>query len=885
MFQPLQTATLAILPVLALQLSGSGGHASGPQNPRPRGPVDVGQLPVYLPRSLAVRAEPGSGDGGATGPDGWIETLAREFVRVPKMAASVVVEEDDTNLAITFTAEAYVVGPPGTRLFVRARIDDVVAEPADVVFTQDVHQGTRSFTFTDVLDAGIHTVEIDWMVDDLGSIPRAYMRAATLELRTGKDTNDQDGTLTIHTAPSGGTEDTRFTAWNPVPDMEIPFYAPADCSVVVTFSAEAAVDDLGDSFILRATVDGQALEPNDVIFARTDWFHARMMVFGKGEIDSGWHDLSIDWSVANVGETAYCGDRTVVISCYPKGHKFSQHFRSPPSGAPIATSGADFEDVAGLSQTVSVPINGELSVKVSAEAWTLGDADLRLRLSVGNKVIDEETIALAVGGWPLGVQSFVFDRKHVLAGWQAGQNLDVVLQWAVEGPGTALMGDRSMAIVCEPEDIPDLAEAPPFGIQDGGVEPAIGSRKVLMIFWDPHRPDHPAGDKQTIIDSIFGASESVKDYFEVMSGGRFTIENAGTLGYYDAYKDADHYFGEHVDCDDNDDEEDLFAGGHAEKWWEAIDQADADYDFAAYDVDNDGVLEFHELAILMVVPQSHTYGSFRSSLQPYCNDDFVYADGVHIKGLTEWYVSDPREAEDDRKAFSTAAHEFGHHLLALNDMYVKTDVGMQYPNQDTYTEPGFHALMAANSGSTPHMDPMHKLALGWATPTWIDESDTYELEQVRVSREIAVLPNKGGDGREYFLLEHRRSGTYNQPELYDEGVAGLGIVIWHVIESPLKNCMAPACMDQQEWLDKTNNNVRRGVRVLRRGIEFSGTGNSVWSLEEGYDLGWNLTCPNQGTPRNVLRWADGSHSRYLLGDFSTEWPETTMSFYVHVVGG
>jgi hypothetical protein len=65
----------------------------------------------------------------------------------------------DTQLALVFSAEAQTT-VPDKRMFVRALVDGVVADPADVVFTEGTFGGARTFVFTDVVGPGIHTVEM-----------------------------------------------------------------------------------------------------------------------------------------------------------------------------------------------------------------------------------------------------------------------------------------------------------------------------------------------------------------------------------------------------------------------------------------------------------------------------------------------------------------------------------------------------------------------------------------------------------------------------------------------------------------------------------------------------------------------------------------------------
>jgi hypothetical protein len=191
--------------------------------------------------------------------------------------------------------------------------------------------------------------------------------------------------------------------------------------------------------------------------------------------------------------------------------------------------------------------------------------------------------------------------------------------------------------------------------------------------------------------------------------------------------------------------------------------------------------------------------------------------------------------------------------------------------------------MGNNGFNTTHLDPMHKMALGWAAPTWVDESGWYELEDVRWSGQLLVLPRQdGGDGREYLVVENRQPSTSD--DLYDDNVAGQGLVLWHVIPSPQAHANPPACMPANEWLDKTDSTLRRGVRLLRPGIVFAYTTDSVWNMEEAYDIdGFGLLCPGQGSPHNALLWSDGTPSGYGIGNFSPE-ASPLQTFFVHVGG-
>jgi len=84
------------------------------------------------------------------------------------------------------------------------------------------------------------------------------------------------------------------------------------------------------------------------------------------EIASGWHDLVIEWAVGAEGDTAYVGDRTVVVSCYPANPSFAQHFVAAPPGPAVATNSnisaislvniQSYEKFTFATQTTQLPI-------------------------------------------------------------------------------------------------------------------------------------------------------------------------------------------------------------------------------------------------------------------------------------------------------------------------------------------------------------------------------------------------------------------------------------------------------------------------------------------------------------------------------------------------
>ena len=61
----------------------------------------------------------------------------------------------------------------------------------------------------------------------------------------------------------------------------------------------------------------------------------------------------------------------------------------------------------------------------------------------------------------------------------------------------------------------------------------------------------------------------------------------------------------------------------------------------------------------------------------------------------------------------------------------------------------------------------------------------------------------------------------------------------------------------------------------RPSISFTATGNSLWDASDYDLLNGGLVCPGDGTPRNVLNWADGSPAEYRIVNFSLSGPIMT----------
>ncbi len=867
---------------------------------------------------FGVRHEPALGTPSCTDADvadqvdrctkgPWLSTRSPNFVAIKKtayfrfhfettngvrMSSSFVAQEDAMQVAIVFSAEAFVrddsVGA-NRRMFVRALIDGKAAEPSNVVFATGAVAAPRSFIFATTVDAGIHTVEMQWMVDR-GA--QAHIRDATLLVRGGLRYAPRDGTLIASAAPSGPTQTTTVNAWVNVPGLGGWAYVPANGVLTASVSAESFVTgaDSTKRMFVRTLVDGAPISPSDVVFARGSLPQSRAMTFGKTGLNAGWHFVSFQWLV-DPGATAHVGDRAQMIAAYPSTeHNPTHPFRSPPSGPPIVTSSQAWEPLFDLQTQVAVGPkgNGEVAVIVSAEATSSpAPTAVELALAIDEVIDPDSAVAMTDGHELTQAKTFTFAAKQLSAGLH---NIGIFWRYVGAGPGTATLGDRSIAVMSETGFIPDIAEALPFSparFPDDnlvGLEPVIGARPVLTILWDPHRPDHgePTQPDQTsipvasVVAALYGAANSTRDYFLKASGGRFTIENAGVLGWFDNQSVIWELVHQQKPfCIDGTKDREI------EKRVDALLQADAVFDFSQYDRNADGVLDPEELAIVMIIPQAKGFGKARVQVNdPLCDVPPLVLDGVLMPEIVEWYTS--LNGAD----FMVAAHEIAHQSLGLDDIYSIPDL----------TAANTLSLMSlkvdgveSDVPTTPHLDAMQRLALGWVTPQIVDRSAVYAVQDVKLGdkvfvlpryRKVAPLPWYFPRGDEYFLVENRES---NLPGVYDSGLEDSGIAVWHVISEPADNALAPRGTTAAAWAGVIPTQARRGLRLLKEFSAYNAAtdlatlqpGGTLWN-QAGADL-LSGTC-DSAFAQNLASWSDCSASKYSLRFLSV--PANTMNVQI-----
>jgi M6 family metalloprotease-like protein len=431
-------------------------------------------------------------------------------------------------------------------------------------------------------------------------------------------------------------------------------------------------------------------------------------------------------------------------------------------------------------------------------------------------------------------------------GWLTRDGANVVEHFAVPDPDGHLLVFYNYS---QPRHLTDQLGEPFQSLQRVRTH-----RNVLTILWDPHSPMVQALPRATIEATLFGATNSVQDYFLENSNRYFTIENAGVLGWYDADKPMAHYWNESCANDPNDTDGDGWLNGHVEKWAEAIRKATADFNFAAYDSNGDGVLSPSELGILIIIPSDGLFGTNRPVVgREFPTQDCAHipteplvVDGVRIDVIAEVYIGNPAN-------LGVAAHELSHLLLGHDDMYF---------NFFNSAAAGDYSLMD-RTYKTTHLDPFAKLKLGWVRPKIIFRGDLYSLHNVEEGHDVWVLFDPTRSTDEYFIVENRWGGQSYDQQMADNG----GLAVWHIMENPAVygTVAPPPFVNPADWaMVSPGAWGRRAIRMIRPVLTppFDDS-RALWDgAQPGVD--YDLLSSDPDPNHAVLRWADGSPSGFSL---------------------
>lgn len=378
----------------------------------------------------------------------------------------------------------------------------------------------------------------------------------------------------------------------------------------------------------------------------------------------------------------------------------------------------------------------------------------------------------------------------------------------------------------------------------------FGRRNLVVILWDPHRPTDPAPSVTAIVNLIFGPTNSVRDYFLENSGGKFTIERAGVLGWFSASRPAEYWWGP---PDTTDSDGDGWVNPHVQKWAEAIRQADPQFHYHLFDRNPfDGDLSPDELGVLILIPQNTPFGTNRHALgREFPNPQPLVVDGVTIGTIAEAYIGNPPN-------LGVVAHELTHLFLHHGDMYW------------TFHNPfaaGHYSLMDGTYLGT-HIDPFAKLKFGWLRPQLIARSGRYSLPSIETERFVWILMNPAHSRDEYYIVENRWRGTSYDKQMPDVG----GLAIWHIMEDPavFGSVPPPPKVTPEQWAQVSRSDgARRAIRFLRPLIGETSIDDRI-ALRDGADpiTGFDVLSNDPNPQHSSLKWADGTPSGFAIKNIS-----------------
>lgn len=310
------------------------------------------------------------------------------------------------------------------------------------------------------------------------------------------------------------------------------------------------------------------------------------------------------------------------------------------------------------------------------------------------------------------------------------------------------------ALLCA---FPSIAGAADFTKPFAGVKPVRGTLPVLVVLLRANDPaDTPTRTAADIRNFFFGPRKSVSTYFNEVSYGNFNIKEAMVTNWLVAQDDPGT---PGIDESSNawvhagDDEATLRRKG---AWLIRQIEAMTTFRFKTYDRNGDGKVTIDELAVIWIY--SGVSGRGRET------DPAI----VKVPSLSQGVQLGLLARTGDQSPWTTSAHEMGHQILKLLDLYV---------DNKGYPGVGAGSLMCDDQSDGTHLDPWAKMKLGWLKPTVVTEDGWYDLADVETVPQALILHDPSRGAQDYFIVENRWPG-----QSHEDFRGKMGIAVWRVSE-------------------------------------------------------------------------------------------------------
>jgi hypothetical protein len=304
---------------------------------------------------------------------------------------------------------------------------------------------------------------------------------------------------------------------------------------------------------------------------------------------------------------------------------------------------------------------------------------------------------------------------------------------------------------------------------------SVAESQPLLVIWLREADEIPAGElgkyRRYYEETIFGKAApgftgnrlSVIAYYQEVSAGKFTFDRAGLVG--------------------------PLTRALAEKKPRDVARlaieaaANEKFDFKAFDRDGDGRISANEMTVLVIANASGARGFA----------DFIAAgEEIAIPGQKVSYAGRAaiiNENDDFATTNRVLFHTIAPHAIDLDGL----------PRRCFAINSNL-SLMATgntvNSGHTLHLDPWHKMLVGWVEPRVytvnkagsVDLVAQHVLGKIDAKRPVLIYDQARGPS-EFFLLEYRTRSRLG----FDQDVGTSGLVIWQIaLDSSGRPAMALA---------------------------------------------------------------------------------------------
>ncbi len=333
-------------------------------------------------------------------------------------------------------------------------------------------------------------------------------------------------------------------------------------------------------------------------------------------------------------------------------------------------------------------------------------------------------------------------------------------------------------------------------------------------------------------NTFFGPTNSIRDYYDEVSYGQFTITpaaetcggtaNDGITGWMNI--DTNH---------PNVGGSDLTSA--------ALQQANSCVNYANFAGGDNKITPNELLVIVIVAGYEESYGGTAAALTPNVWAHQYSVNTPSLDGITsftygqfgEWHAA-TFDNPGHRATIGVIVHEMGH-LLGWPDLY-DTNGGSE--GVGNWSVMGGGDWLGNPDGNTPaHPSAWEKWYQGWLTPRYLTNNTlNLSIPRVEDNRSNSVIqllnnPNgvdwsfeeRSGSG-EYFLVENR------QKVGYDAQLPGCGLLIWHIDETRTSTNAANADenrklvdLEEADGLKHLDNEDNRGDT----GDPFPGTSNKT----------------------------------------------------------